>query len=343
MKWKPLNKNDMMKIMLKKNLISFLGLILFVFSITFGLALAQVRSTDISINIYPENPGPRQEVRVVVSTLAIDIEKSYITWSVDGESQSMGVGKNSFSFNTGSFTNDISINISIESADGQIVNKTITISPASVDILWESVDGYAPPFYKGKVLGTSEGSLKVVAIPTIESNKGGIVNYKNLSYEWKKEHQSQPMFSGWGKSSFTFKNSYVDDGNDIEVIVSDVGNGVSTTKKIFFTPQKPKILFYEKDPVLGLKMERVLTDDFFIEQDGTTIVAIPYFVHPKNLNRDNLEFNWFISDSQISTPKVKNELGIKPESRNGSSKIKLLIEDPGSFWSAVEKELIVNY
>ena len=45
--------------------------------------------------------------------------------------------------------------------------KQFSVSPSEIEVMWESVDGYAPPFYKGKVLPISGSLISYILIKEI--------------------------------------------------------------------------------------------------------------------------------------------------------------------------------
>ena len=83
--------------MQKKQLILILILII-AFTGFFAHTYAQVRDTDIILSVSPENPNPNQNVTATLSSYSIDLDKANISWSVNGQETSMGIGKKSFYF-----------------------------------------------------------------------------------------------------------------------------------------------------------------------------------------------------------------------------------------------------
>lgn len=308
-----------------------------------GALYAQVRSTDIVLEIYPENPTPNQNVTAKLSSYVADVSKSYITWSINGEQRSGGVGKSTFSFNTENL-NNIELIAMIETANGQNMTKVQNISPINVDILWEARDSYVPPFYKGKALVPKEGAFKVVAIPNVNTISGR-VNTNNFSYTWEKDGQGQSKLSGWGKNSFVFYNSFLDRSNQISVKISNISGDINTESKISLNTSVPKILFYEKDPIFGIKMENAIdAESFKIEKDNINIVALPYFISPKNLNSADLSFDWSINDSDISVENPRNELSLKPtRNKPGKATVRLFVVNTKAMISGIEKEININF
>jgi len=323
----------------KKSLIIF---ILIIFSVGF-FANAQVRNTDIILNISPEYPGLNQNVNATLNSYVIDLNKTNITWSINNQEESIGIGKKSFSFKTGEIGSSIIVSATINTIDGQNISKTITIVPANIDILWEAYDVYTPPFYKGKTLVPSQGKFKIVAIPNIV-NQNGKVNSNNLSYLWKKDDKTQLDSSGWGKNYFIFQNSYLDKINTIEVTTSDILGGINATGKIILNTIKPKIIFYESDSSLGTKWQDSINDGFSINKSGSTIIAEPYFFSPKNINSSELSFVWSINGDKIPAQLTKNVLPIVPENgKSGTALISLLINNINTLFQSKEQKLNVQF
>ena len=318
-----------------------------VLALFFGVSVplvsqAQVQEGDIVMNTSPSYPKPGETVTVSLSTFSLDLDKAYIIWSLNGEQRADGIGKSNFSFQMDSLGSQITLSADIDTVSGQTITKTILLSATELDLLWEAVDAYTPPFYKGKTLVTKEGQYKVVAVPSILQTTGKI-SPNNLTYTWRKDGKGQVSASGFGKSSFTFKNSYLDSQHEIEVSVSDIEGRTSTGGFINLIPvTSPSIYFYEKHPILGLQMQKTLDVGFLVPEEGSTIVAAPYFFSPKNI--DDLSFRWVVGDSPVATPQIKNELAVKgPEGESGSTVIDIVIENTKSLFQNAQKSLNVAF
>ena len=326
--------------MIKRCLVLF-----FILAFTsFGFfANAQIRDTDIVLSISPQYPKPNQEVEATLNSHSINLDKANMSWSVNNQDMSIGIGKKSFSFKMDSLGSETVLSVTIETIDGQSILKTITLSGADVDMLWEATDAYTPPFYRGKTLVPSQGTFKVVAIPNLV-NQSGKVGVSNLSYAWKKDGKAQVDSSGWGKNYLLLQNSYLDRENVAEVKVSDISGGTTASGKITLTTVNPKIVFYKYDSSLGVKWETALNNGFIINPNGETIVIEPYFFSPKNINSSDLTFDWFLSEEKIETPNPKNMLSIKPEAgQSGSALIKIVINNVNTLFQSMTKQISVEF
>lgn len=322
--------------------------ILFIFVFGFFISIpikmfAQVQNSDVSINITPENPAPGESVTVTLRSYVISLDKAYISWSVDGIQNISGIGKSSFSFTMKDVNSTMEIGVTINTIDGKSLNKTLSVSPSNIDILWEAVDSYAPPFYRGKTLVGTEGSFKVVAIPNINTISGK-VNPNHMSYTWEQDDNIRQSASGFGKSYLIFQNHYLEKENEIKVKVSDINGKIKSEGRITLQTYTPKILFYKKDPSLGIQMNKTTTDGYTVNKEGETLVAVPYFFSPKNLESSILSFSWYLGGEKIKTPSIKNEISVKPtEGKSGSSRIRLFISNTRTLFQEGEKEILVNF
>ena len=314
-----------------------------VFTLFGFFAKAQIQSTDLVLNISPENPGPNQDVTATLSSHAINLDNANISWALNNQKVMVGIGKKSFSFKMGDIGSSNTLSVTVDTIDGQSILKTITITPADVDILWEASDSYTPPFYRGKALVPSQGTFKIVAIPNL-LDQSGKVSANNLSYLWNKDGSIQTDSSGWGKSYFVFQNSYLDKGNTIDVKVSNISGSVNAENQITLQTGNPKIIFYENDPILGTKWEKALTDGYQIDTNGETLVAEPYFFSPEDISSPNLTFDWSLNGESITTPDPKNILSIKPEAgQSGNATIELNVNNVGTLFQSMTKQISVKF
>ncbi len=338
---KDFSKNNSFKIIIMSVFICFA---VFSFLSFFNTASAQVQNTDITLSISPSYPTPGQNTTATLSSYVTDLNKASISWSINNEEIGAGVGQKTFSFNAPQIGSTLVINARIETVTGQTLAKNITIEGNGIDMLWQAVDSYVPPFYKGKALGSKEGSFKIVAIPNVIT-KGERISSNNLAYTWRKDGNGQPGASGWGKSFFIYKNSYIDPTNSIEVKVADVFGNTSTQGKIQITPMQPKIVLYRKGTTLSTTLSNNIQNGFTLSKDGETIVAIPYFFSTKNINFGELRFNWSINGTPATPGNIKNELKVKgAEGGTGQAKIEVdVANSKARFQGNLKRSIDVNF
>lgn len=298
-----------------------------------------VQESDINVETYPENPEPYQDVTIKLISYSIDLNKAKIDWLNSGKIVLTGIGKTSYSFKALGPNSAIIFSIKITPAGSlSSVTKQVSIKTSEMDILWEAVDGYTPPFYKGKSFVSAEGTIKVVAIPntnTIKTGKGNIV------YKWQLGDNTVGNASGYNKDSYTFTNSILNDEESVTASASSVDGQYSAQKTIGVPIIPAKIIFYKKSPTEGTLYNRALINNTFIQEDEFTVVAEPYFLSLKN-NESLFEYRWKINGADITTPSKKTELTIRPADRGGYATIGVIMENVNSFMQKVTGQLKIT-
>ena len=319
--------------------ILFLFSFLFVPFFSYSESEIEVQGDEIRVKTIPENPEPYQEVTIVLSSYATDINKAIITWKTKEGVVLSGIGKTTYSFTTQGPDTRTIIAITINPAGSvNTITKNINIIPSEIQLLWESVNGYTPPFYKGKALATTGSKIKVVAIPntrTIKSDNGSI------SYLWKNNDSTDLDSSGYNKDAYVFNQSMFEKTSNIEVTASSVVGDYIATKGIEIPIYKPKMVFYKKSPIEGVDYSIALDKETIMIDDEMTIVAEPYFM-PLKGKEDSFTYKWKINDNNIPTPTKKTELTIRPTSRDGYATINMTVENMSELFQKVTNSLKIN-
>lgn len=301
-------------------------------------ARAELAQTDVSIESVPEIPGPYENVTLTLISYAVDLNRLQITWFENGVSKLSGVGKKQYSFTTSGIGTVTTIEAKIVSG-GAVLSKRFVIRPASVDMLWEATDTYIPPFYRGKALPSSEGVIKVVAFPHFKNGSGETAS-SAVVYNWKRNYNSVTDSSGYGKNVFLFKQSYLNPIEQIGLTAIDNGTGSSVKKTVYIKTYSPKIIFYEKDPLLGIKYEKAF-NEIDVTDAEKSIIAEPYFFSPGNIFSSDLDFVWKINSSIVETPLVRNAITLK-SGGEGVSNITLEIKNKKRIFVNSKGSLKIN-
>lgn len=307
-----------------------------------NLTIAQSASS-ILVNVVPPNPNPFEDVSVTLSSYTYNLDTVLISWSVGGKTSSSGVGRKTFSTKAPASGSEITIIASIGLPSGTIEQR-ILIRPAVMVLLAEATDSYVPPFYRGKALPTLDSEIKVVAIPEIKNSTGKIIDSRGLSYVWKKDYTINQEGSGYGKNFFIYDNDFLEGTNTIGVTAQATDGRSSAEGSISVQTVEPKVSFYRNDKALGVIWEEAISSPYKIMED-LIMVAIPYFISPKELLHPALVFNWQINDSPVTVERYKkNILPLKiPEDGTGTSKIRLDIENTNKIFQTSTKEVYIEF
>jgi hypothetical protein len=286
----------------------------------------EITEEDVTILSDPEVPPPLENVTLTLSSYATDINSAFIIWKVAGKTELSGTGEKKFQLTTGETGSTTIIDVTIRPVTGELLQKQFVVRPADIDILWEGADSYIPPFYKGRALPTSEGLIKILAIPQVKD--GALqTDVNNFVFKWKRDDKVIQSGSGYGKNSLFIRQSYLNKKEALDVSATGIGTGVLTQKKFDVPIFKPKILFYEKDPLLGIKYNRTLDNSFEVASGEKTIIAEPYFFGPSSALSPELEYTWTINGQTIQTPQIKNNLTIKKGTSAGVANIGLEVKN----------------
>lgn len=290
---------------------------------------------EIGFEMIPNNPDPYEKVTIKLYSYTIDIDKASITWQNNSGIIKSGIGDKKHVFNAPGADSTIYFDIFIKPAQQSLsIKKRITINPSDIDIIWESIDGYSPPFYKGKSMPTKGSMLKVVAIPnsnTITSKSG------QIDYTWKNNNKTIEEASGYNKNAYIFKNSLFDTINNLEVEASSVSGNYNAQKEIEIPVYDPSLVFYKKSPTDGILFNKGIIEDFFMREDQVTFFSSPYNL--ALIGNENLfNYEWKANDKTLSiTPSKKNEITIRPNSRDGYVKLELKIENLNELFQDISR------
>lgn len=298
-----------------------------IFNITHSQTFDQSQTT-INMEIFPEIPGPNDEVYVSLASYATDINSATIVWKLNGKVQKQGIGERDFSFVVGNMNTKTVLSVTIRTIEGENIEKSITIKPSDVDIIWQS-QSFVPPFYKGKAMFSHQNQITFIAIPHITGSNGQEINNKNLIYKWRKNGTVIEDVSGFAKNTYTFTGPLISRPLQVSVEVSSVNNDGVAFGQTYIEPGEPSIVFYRKDPIYGIKFEKALTGTFELNNSKEiTVIGIPLFFGVLDPAFFALNYKWLINGVSVGNDSSANtQVFRQKEGTSGSSKISLNIEN----------------
>jgi hypothetical protein len=319
-----------LKTIQKKILNVFIVLFFSFFSITqytSAQSFELYSENDVFVEVNPKIPGPNENVQLGVTSYSFNLNNYLIAWFKDGERQNSGFGERNFNFTTGPSGSITNIVVIIE-YENQIFRKELQFSPSEADLLWEVIDGYAPPFYRGKVLPISQSSIRVTAIP--ETLLIEPTDAPNLVYYWDRNYKRQGSKSGFGKSFFDFVIGPITISEKITVTTNDrrENSFASNTIDIPTDEFVPRILFYEIDNLGRLLTHKALNTHRVINKDILRFSFHPLFMSTVRPNFVDLFVNWIINDSSQEPQDFtkQNELYLSSDDKSGSALITVELE-----------------
>ncbi len=329
--------------MLKKSVVLLLLITLFSLNVPILRAQTRIEPTDLFFDIFPEVPEPGQIVKVKLGSYVFSVDELYTEWTEDGVLKLAGVGEKAFQFNAGNIGETKLITLIVkDTPNGTIVfKKNIVSKPSGLDLLWQATDSFVPPFYKGKALPSSEGIVTVIALPHFQTGTQ-IVPAKNVIYTWKRNHQPVNQASGYGKNSISIKQSFLVEEEKLSVVAHEPTEGGTALGSLTIKPYTPKILFYKKDPLLGIDFSNGINTTTSLGAKDTTVVAMPYFISPKNILDTDLAYAWKLNDSEITTPPIQNQLVLRGTSEPGTATLELNIESAKKLFLTAKNKITLE-
>lgn len=236
-------------------------------TITLSTPLFLLAQTSASISLNPRNPTPLSPLTLTLESYSFNVNTAMIVWSVDGKVVLQGQGEYVLSLRTGEVGDSTNVTVKADTADGSSLQQTITITPSSVTLLYESPQSYVPLLYKGRSLAGNGGLVRVTALPSM-SDAGRIVPPSSLSYSWYVNDSILRSESGLGKQSAVIALDYLKNKTEIKAIIrSPLGN--TAEKRITIYPHVIMPLLYTYDSILGPNFASVVGKRFEAVKDFT--------------------------------------------------------------------------
>lgn len=292
---------------------------------------------DVKVN--PPIPGPNVPVQITIESYLTDLYKANISWSLNGTVLLRGLGKNTFSFQNGPSGETTYVSLSIITNTGETVYKSFSFTPVGVTIMWEA-DTYTPPFYKGKAMMTPQANVRIIAVPE-KTTIGDPLGAGNLVYGWKKGDYIDNVASGYGKNVYSFAGPPPLTIEKITLNVSSVDDSAQSEMQIYLPQVRPFILFYEKDPLLGVRYDKPFDTETTLNKKELSVSAEPYFFSNERGEAPTLRYSWSVNGKTVQnygrTITLRNDNGVK-----GASLVSLSMRGITQTFQTAKKELKVN-
>jgi hypothetical protein len=269
---------------------------------------------DVAISLFPTNPTPYTETTATLVSYAFNVNTAYIKWSINGKIVLEGIGEKKLKLKTGGSGVGIPVHVSINN-NKEVTEINTTITPESVDIIYETPESYVPLFYEGRSLPGEGALVHFVALPNI-SEDGVIVSGKSLDYSWYVNDTLKEDISGFGKSSVILPLNFLTSYTRIKVIVQSQ-SGATAEKFIDIYPHEVMPLLYSYDDIFGVDYTRLLTKRFETIKDFTLALE-PYYLSLNNLS-DFVSFDWNLDNLSV-TPLDGRLLAMHPKENSYGSK-----------------------
>ena len=299
-------------------------LISFVFSLPKNGLAQEINdySSDFSIELVPDNPRPGQAVSAKIVSYQFDINRSDITWILDGKTIASGTGKKTADFVLPPLGQETVLTVSIITNEGVKTSKTKKFSGSDIDFLWQA-NTSVPAGYKGKALAGRKAYVKITALPSLYSVSGA-VSRSNLIYDWTFNYKNLPDDSGAGKNTLLIRMNDMGD-YVIGVKVSTKDKRTSFQKYLHLSAEgvSPKLVFYADDPLEGPFYGKSIGNKITLKTKDINIRAEPYFFNQED---GKTTYRWNMNGKSIKSGKKPNTISLVSEENSGQARINFEME-----------------
>src|SRR3989344_3364405 len=157
--------------------------------------------SSIVLKMNPRYPLPGETVNVSVQSSFINLAESTITWRIGDDIIQEGRGIQNINVTAGAIRTRTNISVQGQ-GDLAEASARARISPAKVDLIWES-DSYTPPFYLGRALPSAGALLRFEALAHMKTADGRDIPAGEIRFTWRRNGAVILSASGLGKSSVT--------------------------------------------------------------------------------------------------------------------------------------------
>ena len=316
--------------------------ILFPLGLLYAQNIQDVFEPSVEIVLNPENPGPNTYVTAEITTNSFDVNTTFIGWALNGKVVAQGVGKRSYSFQTGGVGQITNLEVVLQNPDtGASITRNITIVPGSLDIVWES-QGYLPPFYEGKAQPVLQSMIIFTAIPNIYKD-GEKISSKDLVYTWSKNKTVLQTSSGYGKDTLIIAQDFLSRPFTIDLTAKTIDGQMVIEKSVSINPLRPHLVLYEEDPLLGLKTEQGIDSSYRLTKNEVWLRAVPYFTDITNRSNGFVNIEWTMNGQTVKSGPLEERIVLKrPEDGEiGRVNIATIFENKSKLLQSLQDNFLI--
>ena len=252
----------------------------------------------ILIAVSPQYPKPGESVTLLLQSPFLDISQRHITWRNSSTVVLEGEGETTYKFVAPAPGERATISARVDGVSDEV---SITISPLSVDLLWEA-DTYAPGLYRGRHVPTLGANLTVQALPHFSKN-GAEIPSSQLLFTWKQN--GEVLLSGRGKSSFTLPVAEFSKTNAVSVNVTTSDKLLGADRTVSIATVDPDVRLYFEHPLYGTMYHAAIPTQTSIADTEMTFTAIPYFAHADGPNDPLFSYLWRVNKAAVEANSVR--------------------------------------
>ncbi|MBP9757598.1 MAG: hypothetical protein KBD06_03280 [Candidatus Pacebacteria bacterium] len=275
--------------------------------------------------VTPQYPKPGEAVTLTVQSPLLDLSQRTIIWRNAGTIVSEGEGETVYRFIAPSSGGRADISARV---DGVGEDLSISITPLSVDLLWEA-DTYAPGLYRGRRLPSLGSSITLQALPHFMKD-GVEIPDSQLLYTWKQN--GEVLLSGRGKSSLKIPVSEFSQTNTVSVNVTTSDKMLGADRTVSIPTAEPDVRLYFEHPLYGTMYHAAVPRDTAIGDTEMTFTAIPYFASATGPNDPQFSHLWRVNKTAVEANNIRPAtLTISAGAEGGTGLVELSLTHKKNF------------
>ncbi len=279
---------------------------------------SSVGQGGISLSVSPQYASPGEVISFSLQDFQDNLNAATIVWMVNGVKMSSGVGDTSLQITAGNAGKTETIKAVVTLQDGTVITKNVSVTPATVDLLWQA-HSYTPPFYLGKALFPYQGNVTITAMPTFALSQP-----TNAIYSWKIDNQAMSNISGFGKNTITLTGSILLKPINVTVTATSPDGSQSAQSSISLAGTNPSVILYQESPLYGLLLNEALGQNLTLTNQ-TGLDVMPYFFDISTPYTTQTSFSWTMNNQTISgqTGQILNVA--PPSGQTGNSTVSVTV------------------
>lgn len=315
----------------------YTALLLFVCLIPVHTGAQSLVDVDsVTISTAPLAPEPNTETTVSLNAYTYDTVGATIVWFIDGIEHAEARNKRELELTTKAIGEVTDITVSIRLRNGQTLSATHEIVPSRVDVVLEA-DTLVPRFYQGRALPSTGSTIRAIAIPHTASG----ASPQQFTYQWKLDNKV--LYNGpvTGINTAEFKTG-ISRNQTLRVDVLNNDGVVVAAKTIIIPQTKPRIIFYEENPLRGSN-NIALQSPHILTTDETSVRAEPYYMNADIFSVDPL-LEWEVDSKTIDNPSTDPQyITLRKTGLGGRAKINFHIRNLQELTQGVEDSFVINF
>jgi len=281
----------------------------------------ELSSGNIRLRLTPPQPEPNESVTVQAKGSGFRLDTATIAWSVNGQLQTEGVGKKSFTFTAPALGRSTRVTATVLRQNGRVITESVNVQPSQIDLIWEA-DSHTPPLYKGKEMRAPQGSARVIAFIEAFNQNGQPISNEDIFFRWEFNGRAIAEFSGYGQD--TFPSDVSRNENTITLIASTRNDRTIATESITIPNARPQLRFYKKYPLRGTDYSAAVDNTLSLQSSDRVVRAEPYFFDNSDTDINSFSYQWELNSKGIDIGGNEAQLNRQKLGRSVSLSLEVL-------------------